>query len=90
MEKQPTHSDLLREIEELKKKVEKLEPKDVLAPYRDLLDEIKKVMPQKEYVPYPYYPYYPRPYYPTYPEPWIFYTSGTAADTTDYRTVSIS
>lgn len=81
MEKQPTHSDLMKEIEKLKKQVSELKPKDELAPYRDLLDQIRKAMPQKEYVPYPVYP---SPYNPWYPgTPWITYTSGTTGITVD-------
>jgi hypothetical protein len=69
--KQPTHSDLMKEIEGLKKRLEKLEPKDELAPYRDLLEEIRKALPQTEYIPYPY-PWYPTPWQPYYPrDPWI-------------------
>ena len=71
----------MKKIGELEKRLEKLEPKDPLAPYRDLLDEIQKALPKREYVPYPY------PVYPQYPlinpgwpgNPWITFadTPGT-------------
>ena len=89
--KQPTHSDLLREIEELKKRVEKLEPHDELAKYKELLDEIQKAMPKKEYVPYWPAPYDPNPYhpYPWWIGPIYTCTSGSSTDNTDYNKVSI-
>ena len=88
MGKEPTHSDLLKELVELKKRVEKLEPKNEFDKYRDLLDEIKKAMPEKEYVPYPWYP---QPWYPDWPwRPTYFtYTSGTTNDSTDYSNIKI-
>ena len=68
----------MKKIGELEKRLEALEPKDDLAEYRKLLDEIKKVMPEKEYVPYPYpYPWYP--YQPT--QPWYPVWTGTTTGT---------
>jgi len=74
LEKQPTHSDLMKEIVELKKRLEKLEPKKTEVEV--MLDKLKELLPQKEYVPYPYYPYYPT--YPHYPWAVITYTSETS------------
>jgi len=86
--KQPTHSDLMKKIEDLEKRLAKLEPRDDLAEYKKLLDEVKKAMPEKEYVPYypyPYtYPWYSHPYAP----PYIFWTTTTCDSGNSYTLTS--